>query len=499
MQQLKKETAGQNLYGILTSTELHEYLHSINVDNFIRSPSAQQAMLDLMDSCHHATAGTGLDAFINWASQAESLRNKFRDIRDRWNRITPDHGLTAHYLARELRLHGNLDLEAKLANYRPTTINMTLRSMITKVREPMDAHRVIDELAKMDGLHPYQVNTVLTKLAKKTGQKVGILHDLYDGAIQANARQGVPWPHYTVSRSGIVKLQPTYENFKHLLKKYHINIQYNLLLDTVDIVWPDMQRSQYHINNQENYAELLSRCAQTELKITAPTIRQYVNRYAHEPGQEYHPIRAWLEAKTWDGLDRWSPYLAQLELFNITPDAAQAVLRRWFFKALDCLYEPKGVRKSFLLVLIGPSGSGKTLFLHSLLPEDQADQWLGLGMHWPAKDKTFYHEWQRLTNSRWLIEITNLRWRDLCDPSRFRDYLSRNMDRYIYNRWQKMEKSRYRRTIFLANITTDKNISKAPPEDIYLALPMRRFTPDDHLDMHQFWAQLLSEYQQCTT
>jgi len=449
-----------------------------------------------MDACHHATAGTGLDAFILWASDSPALKGKIPDIRERWNRIRPDHGLTAHHLARELRLHGDNRLEAKLAQYEPRSINMTLRSMIAKVREPMDAHRVIDELAKFEGMHPYQINTVLSKLAKKTNQKITILHDLYDGAVLANTRHGVDWPHYTISKAGAIRLQPTYENFKVLLKKSRIEIKYNLLHDTTDIFWPDMNRTAFRITGDENFSEIASRCAIEKLAIPQALLREYIKRYANEPGHNYHPVHAWLESKTWDGLDRWPAFMAQLDLYNITSDAAGAFLRRWFFMALDGLYKPKGVEKSSLLVLIGPSGIGKTLFFRSLVPEIHADNWLTTGWYWPESGKRISNEWIRYTNQRWMIEIKDLRWRDLCDPSRFREYLSRNVDRYIYNPWHKTEKLRYRRTVFYANISTPKDMSKPPTDDIFLGFAIHKFTPDLHLDMHQFWLQLKVEYVQ---
>jgi len=494
MQHQKKAIYGQNLYGVLSSNELANYLRSIDVDKFIRSPSAQQAMLDLMDSCHHATAGTGLDAFVVWAGGCENLRQSIPQIRDRWNRIRPDHGLTVHHLARELRLHGNTQLEAKLSAYQPRSINAELRSMIAKVREPMDAHRVIDALAELQGMHPYQVNTVLSKLAKKTNQTVNVLHDLYDVAVQAKQSQGIPWPHYTITKGGVCRLHPTYENFCVLLKMYHIEIQSNLMTGSLDIVWPGRRQSNAIIGDGMDVSEIVSRAAQTDLRITAPLIREYTIRYGQEPGHDYHPVRDWLDAQAWDGLDRFDAFLKQLELANMPSDEAGANLRRWLLQALDALYQPQGARNSALLVLFGPSGCGKTLWLLDLVPEACQADWIATGEAWPMQRNHVTMEWIKFVMRYWLVEFNNLAWLDLEHLGRNRDFLARNVDRVVLHHGQKNEQRRYRRTIFMASVSSDKDITKFPNPDMVIPITIKRYNRDPHLDKAQLWAQLRHEY-----
>lgn len=495
MQNIKRDH-GSQLYGILTSLELQDYLQALDASAFTVSPSAHEAYYDLMDACHHATAGIGLDAFLGWSAGAAALRNKAEGIRKRWNSIQPDHGKTVYHLARECRLAGDMRLEQKLALYRPSSLNRRLRNMVNNVRETADAVRVIDELASMDDIHPYQVNVVISQLAKKVGVRVSTLHDDYDVAKQAHAQHGISWPHYTLTKTGKVTLLTTYENFKHLLKLHHIRIRHNLMTGMTEVDVAGASFSQYLPRERYSYSELHSYAAQHGLRFGQTLLRDYVARYAAEPDQSYHPVAAWLESGQWDGKDWLGVALDCLQLENISPEDARAYLSAWLLGAIDAVTNPKGIGRQSLLALFGPSGCGKTLFFLSLLPVDKANDWACTGETWPLTPQETHVEWIKFVMRYWLVEINSLSWADLSQLGPNRDLLARNVDDITLYYGQKIQQRRYRRTVFYASVSSDKPISKFPDDPSLRVIPVKQVRKPERINPVQLWQQMYCMYKE---
>lgn len=83
----------------------------------------------------------------------------------------------------------------------------------------------------------------------------------------------------------------------------------------------------------------------------------------------YHPVRDWIMAVQWDGVDRRELFQNTLELADpATKPLAARLLHKWMLQGIGALMEPNGLTAAGMLVLAGPQYAGKTWWVRHLVP-----------------------------------------------------------------------------------------------------------------------------------
>jgi predicted P-loop ATPase len=132
----------------------------------------------------------------------------------------------------------------------------------------------------------------------------------------------------------------------------------------------------------------------------------------------YHPIRDYLDAVEWDGMERIDDWLT-LYLGADASDYARAVGACWLIGGVARIYKP-GCKLDTCLILEGPQGSGKSTAVRTLAGEEFfGDDIAELG----SKDSVLQ------TRGVWIIELAELDSMARGEVSRVKAFMSRQVDR----------------------------------------------------------------------
>lgn len=132
----------------------------------------------------------------------------------------------------------------------------------------------------------------------------------------------------------------------------------------------------------------------------------------------YHPVRDYLAALVWDGVERLDTALVTWLGAEDTA-ITRAFTRKAFAAAVGRVYQP-GVKFDQLLVLIGPQGAGKSTFLKKM------------GMEW-FSDSLYTMEGKDAFESlqgKWIVEMGELMATKRSDQEAHKLFLSKSTDRY---------------------------------------------------------------------
>ena len=132
----------------------------------------------------------------------------------------------------------------------------------------------------------------------------------------------------------------------------------------------------------------------------------------------FHPVRAYLDCLTWDGverLDRWlSTYLGVADT-----EYSRAVGFRRMISAVARIFQP-GAKADCCLILEGPQGIRKSTALRTLAGEYFTDELADLG----TKDAAMQ------TRGVWTIELSELDSLSNSEVARIKAFMSRTTDRF---------------------------------------------------------------------
>lgn len=132
----------------------------------------------------------------------------------------------------------------------------------------------------------------------------------------------------------------------------------------------------------------------------------------------YHPVRTYLLALTWDGVQRL-PTFASVYLGSPSDAHYQSAPLRWFIAAAKRVFEP-GCQSDSILVFEGDQGMGKSRMLRTLA----GDAWFADEIGDPSnKDAA------ECLRGKWIIEIGELRWKKSDEDTR-KAFISRRVDHY---------------------------------------------------------------------
>ncbi len=478
-----------NLYGILTSVELADYLSALDPDDYHATPSSRQAYKDLMAAAWHATAGTALDTWLGWSTRSSYFAVRVKEIRKAWNSLRPDAQLTARHLAREAMLVGDDRLQKRLAMYAPGAVPQQVMALLNGIKEPADAARAVEKLTELEELHPYQINALLNRIATKAGFSLAQVREDYQLALAARHRRTpIDWPDYTIQKTGAVRLPATLPNFRHLLQRAHIRVHYNRMTHGIELAYERDGREHWTGNKAEMVAEIFSHATRNDITISETTINLYLNRLAQDERVHYHPVMLWLKDGLWDGTDHLGRLVAALRQPSwCKSEQTKANLKTWLKTALRAAGTDEGISGAPILMLAGEPGLPRARFLDWLLPRERRLAWVREGLPWPLHNRLRRDEpstWQYV--SRWITVLTQSRWRDLAGLSN-REFFDRPQD-YVKG------EDRPRRTVFILPVAYQNEVRKFPYPDWLLPIQARDIPePPPDWDARQLWLQAREE------
>ena len=131
-----------------------------------------------------------------------------------------------------------------------------------------------------------------------------------------------------------------------------------------------------------------------------------------------HPVKNYLDALKWDGVDRLDKFLIEHAGVTDTP-LNRAMTTRWMIQAIARIYQP-GCQADSTLILEGEQGIGKSTLLKTLFGQWYADHLPELG----SKDAMVQ------LRGTWCIEIAELATLTRADANRIKAFLTCREDRF---------------------------------------------------------------------
>jgi predicted P-loop ATPase len=132
----------------------------------------------------------------------------------------------------------------------------------------------------------------------------------------------------------------------------------------------------------------------------------------------FHPVRAYLEAVAWDGVERLNRWLS-IYLGADDSEYSRAVGSRWLISAVARIFRP-GAKADCCLILEGPQGIRKSSALRTLAGEYFTDELADLG----SKDAAMQ------TRGVWIIELSEVDSLSHSEVARIKAFMSRTTDRF---------------------------------------------------------------------
>ncbi|MFD0667341.1 VapE domain-containing protein [Ramlibacter sp. MAHUQ-53] len=203
----------------------------------------------------------------------------------------------------------------------------------------------------------------------------------------------------------------------------------------------------------------------------------------------YHPVRDWITAVPWDGVDRRALFAATLELEDPeTATLAHRLLHKWMLQGVGALMEPEGVTAAGMLVIAGTQHVGKTWWVRHLVPLPGA---VAEGVTIDPSDKDSI---LRATGA-FVTEVGELDGTmRKADIAQFKGFLTNNIDevRLPYARRASFFK---RRTVFVGTVNgSGFLVDETGNRRFWVIAVVRCLTLAPEV-MQQVWAQYLHLYQ----
>ena len=203
----------------------------------------------------------------------------------------------------------------------------------------------------------------------------------------------------------------------------------------------------------------------------------------------YHPVRDWITATPWDGVDRMADLVCAIELEDAsTRPLAARLIHKWMLQGIGALFEPDGLTAQGMLVLAGPQFAGKTWFVRHLVPLAGAVA-EGVTLDPNNKDSIL-----RATGA-FITEVGELDGTmRKADIAQFKGFLTNNTDevRLPYARRATFFK---RRTVFVGTVNGSGFLVDETGNRRFWVITVKKCNPPTPEAMQQVWAQYLHRYQ----
>lgn len=269
-------------------------------------------------------------------------------------------------------------------------------------------------------------------------------------------------------------------NLRALLTAYRATCRYNemthrLELDSPAIQCADERRAGHELTWWRHLCDMHG------------LSKDQASEYLALVADEYHPVREWITAQTWDGTDRVSKLIDTLETDD---ELAPVLVRRWLLQCVAAVSGDPHFRPAGVLVLQGPQGCGKTTWCSRLVPDGKP--WAAIGMH---LDPTNRDDVQAVTRY-WIAELGELdaTFRK-ADVAALKAFVDRDKDVYRAA-YARREEEIKRRTVLFASVNRPDFLADDTGNRRWWTVRVRSCDWRHGLDLGQLWAQLWREYHE---
>lgn len=198
--------------------------------------------------------------------------------------------------------------------------------------------------------------------------------------------------------------------------------------------------------------------------------------------QEVHPVQAYLESLSWDGMPRLETLLIDFLGAEDTP-YVRAVTRKAFVAAVARATQP-GVKFDSMLTLVGAQGRGKTTFFHKL------------GGEWFSNSLLTFEGKEAMEGiqGKWIIEVGELQAMNRAELSAVKNYMSKTHDTFRAPYARRAE-THPRQCVFFGTTNTRQCLRDPTggrrfwPVDIDQQPPMKSVFTDLDGIVGQVWAE----------
>ena len=275
----------------------------------------------------------------------------------------------------------------------------------------------------------------------------------------------------------------TLQNYKTLFAHYNVTIRYNEMTKDYEI---DIPGKTFHKDTELNVklAQLRDFCHIQGLGIGE--LEGFVALVWTE--NAYHPVRDFIDAQTWDGVDRLHEWYDSVEL--IAPNVMKEVMMyKWALSAVAALYHPNFSCEG-VLTWQGQQGLGKTIQIENVIPREFHNVWNkdAVVIDMSNKDSIFK------ALAVWIAELGEL---DATfkksDMEALKGFITEKVD-VLRPPYERKANKYARRTVFYASVNENQFLQDEENRRFWV-LAVKRFL-HVKIDCVQFWAQLKHCYLQ---
>jgi hypothetical protein len=288
------------------------------------------------------------------------------------------------------------------------------------------------------------------------------------------------FPHQ--QRNGKSQLPGTIPNWKHLLDYHGITVCYNAISKKLDIKIPGHVGSPDNLDNIA-YAQIFSLAALNGMSTTSiPSALEAIG-----DRNQFNPVAAWFNSKTWDGTDRLEEFYATLIQREDYPIALKKILmRRWLIGAVAAVLMPNGFKARGVLTLQGPQSIGKTSWISELVSNPiLRDSVVKLDHHLDAGNKD-----SLITAiTHWIVEIGELDSSFKKDIARLKGFLTAGSDK-LRRPYGRTNSEYQRRTVFCATVNDENFLVDSTGNTRWWTIPVTSINFNHGIDMQQVFAQV---------
>jgi len=408
--------------------KLGEMLSHLDPTDF----SDNDSWVQLAMSCFHATAGLGVDQFVEWSLSDPNYSGDEEIIRMRWDSFEGGEGVTS-----------------------ATLFKFVSEAGMAKLLKP-EAREAFGDSAITEA----------------------------DAALLANVPDLSDEPLF--ERDGKGKAMKTAANTKRGLRGLGVSAVRNAFTETNFVVGRPGGLNQYHallkdgeFNKVDDDVLTATRNAIMARWGFEPSMTTVMEAYAEEALQHsFHPVQDYLNTLTWDGEDRISDFFTKF--CGTDPGPLATRIAQIMFKAAVARAFKPGVKFDTMVILEGKQGCGKSTLIRYLA----GPGWSVEGLP-PKLDKDTV---QALQGS-WLVEIEELNMMRKSDIDAMKGFVSKTEDtaRFAY---AKTMKTYPRKCILIGTTNDDQYLLDSTGNRRYL--PIRVGTVDllgVRAARDQLWAQ----------
>ncbi len=273
------------------------------------------------------------------------------------------------------------------------------------------------------------------------------------------------------------------DNLRELCRRLGVVIRYNEMSKEEEIIIPAMGFTQDNESNA-TLAWLKSECSR--FKFPPDCVQEFATVLAD--ANVFHPVRAWIGSKPWDGVDRLQDFYNTIQTHG-DEWLKNRLIYRWCMSAIAAAFAPNGVSAHGVLVLQGEQGLGKTSWLEALAPKHMKLIKDGVTLKPDDKDSI------KQATSHWIVELGELDGTfRRSDIAQLKSFITKASDTYR-KPYARRESTFARRTVFFGSVNPREFLHDPTGNRRYWTIECSAVNYLHEIDMQQLWAQLYTIWQ----